>query len=110
MKTLTAITVAAALFGGVTIAGAQNATPTTKVSPSPSSINTGSDRPTVPSGAEAPAAAAGQRAHVSGAGKFCKPSAANRLHCLYASANACERHNVANNLRCVANPKLGRKF
>ena len=109
MRSITAIVVAAALFG-ITIAGAQNATPTTKVSPSPSSINKGS-RPTVASGAEAPAAAAaGHHARVSGVGKFCKPSAANRLHCLYASASACEKHNVANNMRCVANPKLGRKF
>jgi hypothetical protein len=40
MKTLTAIAIASVLFAGATTASAQNAPPpTTKVSPSPSSIN-----------------------------------------------------------------------
>jgi hypothetical protein len=84
MKSLTAIALAAALFAGVTTASAQNATPTTKVAPSPSNINK-SNSSGKPSGSEASSAAAGHSARVSGAGKFCRPKAANRLDCRYAS-------------------------
>jgi hypothetical protein len=107
MKALTVIAVTAALLTGASVASAQNAAPTTKVTPSPSNINKGS-RPTVPSGAEAPSAVTGRHARVSGHGKFCKPTAANgALSCLYASMNACAKHNKANSLHCVANPKFG---
>ena len=82
MKSLTAIALAAALFAGVTSASAQNATPTTKVAPSPSNINK-SNSSGKPSGSEASSAAAGHSARVSG--KFCRPKAANRLDCRYAS-------------------------
>lgn len=89
------------------MASAQNATPTTKVSPSPSSINK-SSTPTVPSGTEAGSAVTGQHVQVTGKGKFCKPTAANgRLSCLYASMSACEKHNKSNSLHCVSNPRLG---
>jgi hypothetical protein len=107
MKALTAITIAAALFASAMPADAQNTAPTTKVSPSPSNINK-SNRPTVPSGAEASPAAANQHAQLSGTGKFCKPRSANgRLDCRYASLSACQKHNRANNLHCVANPNTG---
>jgi hypothetical protein len=89
---------------------AQNAAPTTKVSPSPSNINK-SNAPTKPSGAEAlSAATARHHQRVAGKGKFCSPTMANGLKCLYASASACEKRNANNNLRCVANPNVGRKF
>jgi len=106
MKILTAIAIATVLCAGATTASAQNATPTMKVSPSPSNINK-SNSPSKPSGAEAPAAAAGHHARVSGGGKFCKPSAANRLDCRYASMTACQKHNKSSSLHCVTNPNLG---
>ena len=106
MKSLTAIALAAALFAGATTASAQNATPITKVAPSPSNINK-SNSPGKPSGSEASSAAASQPARVSGTGKFCRPKAANRLDCRYASMTACQKHNKSNNLHCVSNPNLG---
>jgi hypothetical protein len=107
MKAFSAAAIAIALFAGVATASAQNATPTTKVSSSPSNINK-SNRATVPSGAEAPAAVAGQHARITGHGKFCKPIGANGgLTCLYASMDACKKHNKASSLHCVANPKFG---
>lgn len=107
MKSLTAFVAVAAICGVVTMASAQNAAPTTKVSPSPSSINKGS-RPTVPSGSEANSAASNSPAHVTGKGKFCKPTTANgTLNCFYMSMKACEQHNKSNNLRCVENPNSG---
>ena len=107
MKSLTTIALAAALFAGATTASAQNATPTTKVAPSPSNINK-SNSPGKPSGSEASSAAADRSARVSGAGKFCKPRSANgRLDCRYASMTACEKHNKSSSLHCVANPNLG---
>lgn len=106
MKSLTAIALAAALFAGVTTASAQNATPTTKVAPSPSNINK-SNSSGKPSGSEASSAAASHSARVSGAGKFCRPKAANRLDCRYASITACQKHNKSNSLHCVSNPNLG---
>jgi len=106
MKAFTAVALAAALLTSATIASAQNAAPTTKVSPSPSNINK-SNRPTVPSGAEAPGAVAGQHARVVGHGKFCKPMANGALSCHYASMDLCAKHNKASNLKCVANPRLG---
>ncbi len=105
MKILTAIAIAAALSAAATTAGAQNAAPTTKVTPSPSNINR-SNLPTVQSGAQAPSTAANRHARVTGTGKFSRPSAANgRLSCHYASMNACEKHNKSSNLKCVANPR-----
>jgi hypothetical protein len=109
MKSLRAIAIAAALLAGAMPVSAQNSTPTTKVSPSPSNINK-SNAPAKPSGAEAPSTAAGRHAHVTGKGKFCKPNSGNRLSCLYASARSCQLGNKANSLHCVANPNLGRKF
>jgi hypothetical protein len=107
MKVLTALALAAALLTSASIASAQNAAPTTKVSPSPSNINK-STRATVPSGAEAPAAVTGRHARVVGHGKFCKPMGANgALSCQYASMDACAKHNKSSSLKCVANPKLG---
>jgi hypothetical protein len=107
MKALTAVTLAAALLTSATVASAQNAAPTTKVSPSPSNINK-SNRPTVPSGGEASSAASNRHARVVGHGKFCKPTSANgALSCHYASMSACEKHNKSSSLKCVANPKLG---
>jgi len=106
MKALTVIAVTGALLTGASVASAQNAAPTTKVTPSPSNINKGS-RPTVPSGAEASSAVTGRHARVSGHGKFCKPGCERRLSCVYASMNACAKHNKANSLHCVANPKFG---
>ena len=100
MKSLTTIALAAALFAGATTASAQNATPTTKVAPSPSNINK-SNSSGKPSGSEASSAAAGHSARVSGAGKFCRPKAANRLDCRYASMTACQKHNKSNSLHCV---------
>jgi hypothetical protein len=103
MRTLTAIAVAADLLSGPMLANAQNTTPTTKVSPSPSNINKG-NASSKTSGEEAPAAAA-SRARVSGAGKFCRPTAANGpLSCRYATLNACRKHNKSSSLHCVANP------
>lgn len=107
MKALVTFAAAAAIFSIVTMADAQNAAPTTKVLPSPSSINKG-ERPTVPSGGEAKSAASNGPAHVAGKGKFCKPTTANgTLNCFYRSMKACEQHNKSNNLRCVANPHSG---
>lgn len=111
MKFPTAIAMAAALAMIATMANAQNTTPTTKVSPSPSNINKGS-RPTVPSGTEASSAVTGRHARVTapvtGHGKFCKPAAANGpLSCLYASMSACTKHNKSSSLHCVANPRSG---
>jgi hypothetical protein len=95
------------LLTGVSVANAQNAAPTTKVSPSPSNINR-SNRATVPSGSEASAAVTGQHVQVTGNSKFCKPTAANHgLSCLYASMSACAKHNKSNSLHCVSNPRLG---
>ncbi len=106
MKTFVTIAVAVALIGSISVAGAQNA-PTSKVAPSPDSINKGS-RPTVTSGAEDQSAASRKSAHVAGKGKFCsKTSASGTLDCFYASMSACQKHNKANNLQCVANPNLG---
>jgi hypothetical protein len=106
MKTLTTIALAAALFGGVSMASAQNA-PTSQVSPSPDSINKGS-RPTAPSGTESESAATGSRAHVAGRGKYCKVTSANgTLDCFYASMDACQKHSKSDNLRCVTNPNRG---
>lgn len=108
MKALTAIAVAAALLSGPTLANAQNTTPTTKVSPSPSNINKG-NAATKTSGEEAPAAAARHRARVSGSGEFCRSTAANgRLNCSYATLSACRKHNKTSSLHCVANPNNGR--
>jgi hypothetical protein len=107
MKALITLAAAAAIFVGITMAGAQNAAPTTKVSPSPNSINKG-ERPTTPSGSEAKSAVTNSRAHVAGKGKFCKPTSVNgNLNCFYMSMKACEQHNKSNNLRCVANPHSG---
>jgi hypothetical protein len=107
MKALVTFAAAAVIFSGINVASAQNAAPTTKVSPSPNSINKGS-RPTVPSGSEAKAAASNRPANVAGKGKFCKPTTANgTLNCFYMSMKACEQHNKSNNLRCVENPNSG---
>ena len=107
MKSLITFAAAAAVFGGITMASAQNAAPTTKISPSPNSINKG-ERPTTPSGSEAKSAVTNSPAHVAGKGKFCKPTSANgNLKCFYTSVKACEQHNKSNNLRCVANPRRG---
>jgi hypothetical protein len=107
MKTVSAIAIAAALLTSATIANAQNTTPTTKVTPSPSNINKGSG-PTVPSVAEAPSTASGHQPRVVGHGKFCQPMAANgALSCRYASMDACAKRNKSSSLKCVANPRFG---
>lgn len=105
MKAITATTlVIAALFAGAPVAGAQNSTPTPKVSPSPSNIDKGV-LPTKPSGAEAPHAAAGIHSPVAGNEKYCKAhSVHGTFHCVYASLSDCQKHNKASALRCMANP------
>jgi hypothetical protein len=103
--TVTAL-VLTALFAAP-VAGAQNGTPTPKVSPSPSNVNKGV-LPTTPSGAEAPPAAAGIHSRVAGNGKYCDRRSANgTLHCIFASLTDCQKYNKANNLRCMANPNSG---
>jgi len=105
MKVLTAIAIATALLTSASVATAQNTTPTTKVSPSPSNINKGS-RPTVTSGAQAPASVTGRHVRATGHGKFCRPLAANGpLSCNYASLSDCQKHNKSSSLHCVANPR-----
>ncbi len=100
MKVLATIAIAAALVASATMAGAQNTTPTTKVTPSPSNINR-SNLPTAQFGAQAPLTAVNRHARITGTGKFCRPIAANgRLSCHYASMDACEKQNKSNNLKC----------
>ena len=107
MKVLTAIAIAAALLASASVADAQNTTPTTKVTPSPSNFNK-SNRATLPSGAEASSAVTGHHARGAGHGKFCAPMAANgALSCHYASMSACAKHNKSNSLHCVTNPRIG---
>ena len=108
MKAITAFALAAAVLTSATAASAQNTAPTTKVTPSPSNINR-SNLPTAHSGAQAPLTAANRHARISGTGKFCRPTAAHgMLSCHYASMDACAKHNKSSNLKCVANPKLGK--
>ncbi len=103
MKSFLMIAFATALVGSVTMANAQNA-PTSKIAPSPNSINKGS-RPTATSGAESQATAVGKNIRVAGKGKFCSKSSRNgALDCFYASMSACQKHSKANNLQCVVNP------
>ena len=106
MKALVTFTAAVAVLGSISIAGAQNTAPSTKSSPSPSSINAG-HKASVPSGSEARSAVTNSPARVAGKGKFCKPKSVNGpLDCFYMSMKACEQHNQSN-LRCVANPRAG---
>ena len=100
MKIVTITAAAAALLAGLTLASAQNA-PTTKVNPSPNSINKGLLDPT-PSGAESRKAATGIPAKVVGKGKFCVESPAGSLNCKFASMDACQKKST--NLNCVARP------
>jgi hypothetical protein len=103
MRTLTFAVAAAVLIVGVNLSSAQNA-PTTKVSPSPNSINKGSE-PTSPSGAEATSAAAAGPSHIIGTGKYCSEQSSNHsLNCQFASISSCEKSTKANSLRCVENP------
>lgn len=103
MKFVTTVAVLGLLLGGTPVALAQSA-PTTKISPSPSSINK-SSRATLPSGAESRTAAGAARQHVAGRGKFCAQASANTLHCFYASLKSCQKHSKASSLHCVTNPR-----
>jgi hypothetical protein len=85
VKVLTAIAIAAALLTSASVATAQNTTPTTEVSPSPSNINKGMCGPQ----ATATMAANGP------------------LSCNYASLSDCQKHNKSSSLHCVANPRAG---
>jgi hypothetical protein len=106
MRILTTIAVIAALLSGISVTNAQNA-PTSKMAPSPSSINNG-DKPTTPSGSEDQSAATGKPKHVVGRAKYCKETSANgALDCFYASMDACKKHNKSNSLQCVTNPSRG---
>jgi hypothetical protein len=111
MKTLTTLVAAAALIGGVTIAGAQNA-PTTTPNPSPNSINKGS-LSTKPSGSESQSTAHMGSAKMAnrrttGHSKFCvETSPGGSLNCKFASMKACEKAGQPNNLNCVVNPNVG---
>jgi hypothetical protein len=105
MKALTALVAIIALTGSLSIAAAQNA-PTTKAPVSPNSINKGTE-PGTPSGAESQTTATGQPARISGRGKYCSEMTNSALNCKFASMSACEKQSKSQNLRCVANPKLG---
>jgi hypothetical protein len=102
MKLLT-ITATAVLLASMTLANAQNA-PTTKVNPSPNSINKGS-RATVPSGSESQGQANNTPARIIGKSKFCTVSSPGVLHCEFASMTACKKK--AGNLDCVSRPVTG---
>jgi len=86
MKTLTTLTVVAALLAGVSIASAQ-------MSPSTSSSGSSSMN---------------KSANATGSGKFCiETSKGGSLQCKYASVTACEKDAQAQGLQCSPNPKLG---
>ncbi len=102
MKLLT-ITATTVFLAGMTLANAQNA-PTTKVSPSPNSINKGSE-PTTPSGSQSQAQANNTPARIIGKSKFCTESSPGVLHCQFASMSACQKK--ASNLHCVTRPVTG---
>lgn len=104
-KLTTAFTIIA-VIAGMPAVQAQNA-PTTNVSPSPNSINSG-NRPTMPSGSEAQQPAQGRSARVTGTNKFCAETSANGpLNCVFASMSDCQKASTGDNLRCVANPQSG---
>jgi hypothetical protein len=99
MRILT-ITRTAALLASMTLANAQNA-PTTKVGPSPNSINK-SNLPTTHSGSESQAEASRTPAEIIGKNKFCTESPQHVLRCEFASMSACQKK--AGNLNCVSRP------
>jgi len=107
MRTLTRTVIFSTLLGAclLTNANAQNA-PTAKPAPSPDSINA-SNKSTTPSGAESQAAATGTPKRVVGNQKYCTVlSGQNKLNCVFASLDSCQKHSKSNALQCVTNPKL----
>ncbi len=46
--------------------------------------------------------------YVAGKARYCKETpVSGYLDCFYVSLDACEKHNKAANLRCMANPNCG---
>ncbi len=104
MKTLTALTVAAALAASVSVAGAQSSMHKPSSTPMPQSNSS-------TMGAAPRAGTMGNSKHmtVKGHGRFCSQLASGGpLDCRYASMAACEK-NVKPGLKktCVTNPRMG---
>lgn len=109
MKTLTTMTVIAALAAGLSIAAAQNAPSNPPQNSSPNQINK-SNLPDKNSGIESQRAAktpGKSGPSITGNAKFCMEATpgSSTLDCRYQTMAACEQAAKPNYKHCVENPK-----
>ncbi len=114
MKTLTALTAAAALIAGISIANLANAQNPAGAAPqvsSPSNLNKGSDTgPTPQSGAESKSTARSgmKRAAMTGKSRYCMSGArgSNSWNCKFASMASCKKAEKSMGRNCRTNPRM----
>ena len=110
MKTLTALTAAAALIAGMAIAGAQNAPSMPPENSSPNQINKGS-LPEKNSGTQsqrsAKTAGPAKQSNITGNARFCmEMTPGGGLECKYQTMASCEQAGKPNNRICHPNPNM----